>query len=194
MIKYNFIILAQKLPVKKLNSNFFVKRNWLLINNLNFKMICEVVFFVFIFYFTFNELMECWQEGPMEYLKEFWNLIELALIITGLISFVMSILRLIEANKVLEFFKTTGGYGFINLQTVDGYNQVLTYSLGMCATLGTIKFLKMLRFNSNITILGVTLKICFDELASFSVVFFLIWISFVQLMHLIFGSSVEGLF
>ena len=157
-------------------------------------MICEVVFFVFIFYFTFNELMECWQEGPMEYLKEFWNLIELALIITGLISFVMSILRLIEANKVLEFFKTTGGYGFINLQTVDGYNQVLTYSLGMCATLGTIKFLKMLRFNSNITILGVTLKICFDELASFSVVFFLIWISFVQLMHLIFGSSVEGLF
>ena len=194
MIKYKFIILAQKLPVKKLNSNFFVKRNWLLINNLNFKMICEVVFFVFIFYFTFNELMECWQEGPMEYLKEFWNLIELALIITGLISFVMSILRLIEANKVLEFFKTTGGYGFINLQTVDGYNQVLTYSLGMCATLGTIKFLKMLRFNSNITILGVTLKICFDELASFSVVFFLIWISFVQLMHLIFGSSVEGLF
>ena len=50
----------------------------------------------------------------------------------------------------------------------------------------------MLRFNQNIAILGITLKQCFQELASFSLVFFIIWISFVQIMFLIFNQNLEG--
>ena len=50
----------------------------------------------------------------------------------------------------------------------------------------------MLRFNQHISILGVTLKRCFIELASFSCVFFIIWISFVQIMYLIFNQNLGG--
>ena len=159
---------------------------------LSFKTICVIVFYTFICYFIIIEIIECIKAGLKSYLAEFWNLIELSIIITACVSFIMTLLRLIAANNVSEFFRTTRGYGYIKLQTVNGYNQILTYSLGLCASIGTIKFLKMLRFNQNITILGVTLKTCFEELASFSFIFFLIWISFVQIMYLVFNQSLKG--
>jgi hypothetical protein len=159
---------------------------------LSFKTICEICFYIFIGYSMIIEIIKCIKVGLKRYLTEFWNLIELAIITTACISFVMTILRLIAANVVLDFFRTTGGYGYIKLQTVNGYNQILTYCLGLCASIGAIKLLKMLRFNQNLTILGLTLKRCFVELASFSMVFFIIWISFVQIMYLIFNQNLEG--
>jgi hypothetical protein len=158
---------------------------------LSFKTICEICFYTFICYSMIMEIIKCIKVGLKRYLTEFWNLIELAIITTACISFVMTILRSIAANVVLDFFRTTGGYGYIKLQTVNGYNQVLTYCLGLCASIGAIKLLKMLRFNQNLTILGLTLKRCFVELASFSMVFFIIWISFVQIMYLIFNQNLE---
>ena len=80
----------------------------------------------------------------------------------------------------------------MKLQKVNECNQTLTYSLGLCASFSTIKFLKLLRFNRNIEMVGETLKLCFNELISFSLVFFLIWIAFVQLMYLIFDSTIVG--
>jgi polycystin 1L2 len=159
---------------------------------LSFKTICEIVLFLFVFYFIIVEIIECVNAGLMNYLREFWNLIELLIILTALVSGIMTFLRLREANDVLDFFKRTGGYGYIKLQKVNDYNQILTYSLGLCASIGTIKFLKMLRFNQNISILGITLKRCFEGLASFSFLFFIIWISFVQIMYLIFNQNLEG--
>jgi hypothetical protein len=80
----------------------------------------------------------------------------------------------------------------MKLQTANECNQVLIYSLGLCSSFGTIKFLKMLRFNKQIAFLGLTMKRCFGELVSFSLVFFLIWFAFVQWMYLIYGSDIEG--
>jgi hypothetical protein len=159
---------------------------------ISFRIVCELVFFSFIIYFTFVEIIECLHAGFKCYLMEFWNLIEVSIIITADISFIMTLLRFISANDVLDFFKTTRGYGYIKLQKVNEYNQTLTNSLGLCASIGTIKMLKMLRFNQHISILGITLKRCFIELASFSCVFFIIWISFVQIMYLIFNQNLEG--
>jgi hypothetical protein len=159
---------------------------------LSIKALCQIVFYIFIFYFITKQIIEIFNIGLKSYFREFWNLIEFSIILTALVSFVMTILRLKAANDVLNFFKTTGGYGYIKLQKVNEYNQILTSCLGLCSSIGTIKLLKMLRFNQNISILGVTLKECFQELVSFSFVFFIIWISFVQIMFLIFNQNLEG--
>ena len=104
----------------------------------------------------------------------------------------MFILRLIEANRVLSFFSATQGYAYINLQTVNSYNQVLTYSLGLCATFASIKFLKMLRFSKSTSYFGLTLERCFGELVSYSILFFIMWFSFVQVMYLLYGNDLKG--
>ena len=158
----------------------------------SFKTICEIVFYAFIVYYIIIQIIQCFNEGLERYLTGFWNLIELSIIITAFVSFLMTILRIISANNVLSFFKTTGGYSYIKLQNVNDNNQTLTNCLGLCASISTIKLLKMLRFNQNISILGITLKQCFEELVSFSFVFLVIWISFVQIMYLIFNQNLEG--
>ena len=160
--------------------------------NASFKLIAEILFIPFLIFFMIIQILECIKMGLKEYIKGFWFIIEGSIIVTGFISVFMFILRLIEANKVLGFFKNTQGYGYIKLQKVNEYNQVLTYCLGLCASLGSIKSLKMLRFNKNISILGWTLKISFVELSSFSLIFFVIWIAFVQLMYLVFNNTIGG--
>ncbi len=100
--------------------------------------------------------------------------------------------RFKAAQEVLDFFKKTAGYGYMKLQNVNETNQTLTYSLGICTALGTIKFLKMLRFNRHIAFLGMTLKMCLHELVLCSMAFLLIWIAFVQLMYFIYNNDIQG--
>ena len=161
-------------------------------SGISFKIICEIIFMGFIVYFMVCEVRDIIKRDFKEYVHEFWNHLEWSIIITAWISFGMLLTRMKAAQNVLDFFQKTQGYGYMKLQKVNESNQVLTFSLGLCASLGTIKFLKILRFNRSIAQLGLTLKICFGELASFTVVFFFIWIAFVQLMYLIYGNDLEG--
>ena len=104
----------------------------------------------------------------------------------------MFLIRYQVSRTVLNFFRDTNGYGYIKLQNINQCNQILVYSLGICTFLGSIKFLKMLRFSRNIAYMGETLRICFEELVSFGAICFVVWISFVQVMHLIFDTTIEG--
>jgi polycystin 1L2 len=141
----------------------------------SFGNISILIVIAFICYFMFVQIKEIFNVGLKEYLSDFWSYIEWSIIITAWISFIMFVLRILKAQEILTFFKKTQGYGYINLQQVNAYNKILTFSLGLCSTLGSIKFLKMLRFNRNISFLGLTLKNCFGELTSFTFVFFIIW-------------------
>ena len=161
-------------------------------NGISFKTISEIIFFAFIVYFMYIQMRDLCKRGILEYLSDFWSYIEWFIISTAWISFAMFIYRLIVAQEVLDFFKRTSGYGYMKLQSVNDCNLTLTYSLGLCVAFSTIKYLKMLRFNKHITQLGLTLKSCLSELISFSMILFLIWVAFVQLMYLFYGSYLGG--
>jgi polycystin 1L2 len=158
-------------------------------NIISFKTILQLIFLAFIVYYLVIEIRKMLNMEIKEYLSEFWSYIEWSIIITACISCVMILSRLRAAQEVLDFFKQTAGYGYMKLQNVNETNQTLTYSLGLCAALGTIKFLKMLRFNRNIAFLGMTLRRCFHELIFSCMAFFLIWIAFVQLMYFIYNND-----
>jgi hypothetical protein len=159
---------------------------------ISFKIIAEIIFMSFIVYYMISQIRCLYKRGILKYLSDFWSYIEWSIISTAWVSFFMTIYRLIVALKVLDFFKRTSGYGYMKLQSVNESNQILTYSLGLCVAFATIKFLKMLRFNKHISYLGLTLKNCFNELASFSMVFFLVWFAFVQLIYLIYSCYLDG--
>jgi polycystin 1L2 len=160
--------------------------------SISFKTICEIVFIAFILYFLYNQINEAINRDLKEYLNDFWTYIEWFIILTAFISFAMILVRIKTAKDVLDFFKATAGFGYMKLQRANECNQVLTYCLGLCTFFGTIKFLKMLRFNKNIAYLGLTLKLCMLDLVSFGLVFFLIWIPFVQWMYLMFSCDLNG--
>jgi hypothetical protein len=158
---------------------------------VSFKTISKLIFVAFIVYYLVMEIRKMLNMDIKEYLSEFWSYIEWSIIITACISCDMILKRLRAAQEVLDFFKQTAGYGYMKLQNVNETNQILTYSLGLCATLGTIKFLKMLRFNRNIAYLAMTLKFCFHELVFSCMAFVLIWLAFVQLMYFIYNNDLH---
>ena len=159
---------------------------------VSFGNISILVTMIFIVYFMIFQIREIIKVDLYEYLSDFWSYIEWSIIFSAWISFIMFILRLNVAQDVLSFFKTTQGYAYTNLQQVNLYNQILTYSMGLCSSLSSIKFMKMLRFDKNIAFLGLTLKNCFGELVSFSLVFLIIWFAFVQVMYLVYGTYLFG--
>ena len=161
-------------------------------NIFSFKIICELIFMGFIVYFMIIEIRNFLSKDFKTYLNEFWNYLEWSIIITAFISLGMFWVRLKTAQEVLDFFKRTNGFGYIKLQRVNDCNQTLTFSLGLCSTFGTLKILKMIQFNRSIALLSATLRRCCVELMSFSFLFFLIYIAYVQLMFLIFGSQLRG--
>jgi len=158
----------------------------------SFKILSQLIFIGFIVYFMILEIRNFLSKDLKSYFNEFWNYLEWSIIVTAFISLAMFWIRYKRAQEVLDFFKTTGGYGYLKLQRVNNCNQTLTFSLGLCSTFGTLKILKMLQFNKNIFLLSSTLRRCFGELTTFTFVFFLIWIAFVQLFYLIYGSQSIG--
>ena len=161
-------------------------------NGISLKTIVETIYMVFVVYFMVIQVRDLLRRGFLAYTSDFWSYIECCIMSTAWISLVMIVYRSMIARQVLDFFKSTSGYGYMKLQRVNECNQTLSYTLGLCVAFGTVKFLKMLRFNRHISHLGDTLKLCFGELASFTMIAFVAWISFVQLMYLIYETNVPG--
>ena len=54
------------------------------------------------------------------------------------------------------------------------------YGIGAILFVGTLKFIKMLRFNNRFAILTLTLRVVYEDLSGFLSVFFLVFFAFVQ--------------
>ena len=120
-------------------------------NILSFKFICEIIFICFIVYFMILEMRNFMEKNLKTYFNEILNYLEWSIITSAFISLGMFWIRYRTAKEVLDFFKSTGGYGYFKLQKVNDCNQTFTFSLGLCSTFGTLKILKMLQFNRNIS-------------------------------------------
>ncbi|CAF0973552.1 unnamed protein product, partial [Brachionus calyciflorus] len=155
-------------------------------NSYILKLVFDAIYMLFITFFMIKQIVVLWKTGFIKYFKQFWNYIEWLIIIFSWSAFAIFIYRLNEANEVLDFFKKTQGYGYLNLQRINSWNQLLSIFMGLCAALGTLKFLKLFRFNNKIYSIATTLKYSIRHLLGFSLVFLLIWLAFVQLMYLIF--------
>jgi polycystin 1L2 len=165
-----------------------------LFNNIqnvsSFEVFCYFVYMTFIVWFMVKEVRTVYRLRCLKYFTV-WALIQWTIIISSWIGFGIYIYRLKTAYEVLDFFKKTSGYGYIKLQKINEWNQVLTMCIGICAFMGTLNFLKLLRFNAKISYLTNTLKHSANDLIGFSIVFLIVWLAFVQLMYLVFVDKIR---
>jgi polycystin 1L2 len=144
--------------------------------------IFSFIFVTFIILFILRETLLLIKQCR-EYIG-FWNLIEWLIILSAVIAIYIYIYRLYESFKVLDFFRETSGYGYYKLQYVTLWNEALRYSLAFCICLSTLKLLKFLSFNKIIAFLSLTIKLSSKELMSFTFIFSILWLAFVQLMYI----------
>ncbi len=150
------------------------------------------VYMLIIIYLMIVEVNVMIKTKVVAYFKHFWKLVLWSLVGCSWYSFVIYIYKIFEANKVLQFFKETSGYGYMNLSKINYYNQSLTISLAMCCTLSTIQLLEKLRISKRVYSLVLTLVKCKRELCAFLLIFLFLWITFSNTAYLLFKDRLPN--
>ena len=199
LILFEFISTGQIIK-----SSQFSPINLFDINNstfISFKIIMNFIYMIFISIFMIKEIAKILKDR-VNYFKQFYNYIELVLISLSWASLSFYLYRLYSSYEVYNLLKKGKKdfvpsiqinsfiqSAFINLQYISYCNDLLQVFLGFCAAFGTIRFIKLLRFNKKIIVFMQAFSRSIKDLLSFGLLFLILWFSFVQAMYLIFNEK-----
>ena len=123
-----------------------------------------------------------------KYFCLFYNYIDLIIIGFAWASFSMYLYRLYSSYNIYGIINKNRNdlqNIQINLQYIENCDKLLNYFLGFCAAFSSLRFIKLLRFNKRIIVYLVAFKKSLKELVSFSIIFIVVWLSFVQAFFII---------
>jgi hypothetical protein len=124
------------------------------------------------------------------YFRQFWSWIELGIIGCSWAAVGIYVWRYRELTHIGSLFQETNGYVYVNLQLAAYVNDVFTFLLGFCCFFGSLKFLRLGRFNHRLSLLTKTLQHAGKALLSFTFMFSIIFMAFLALFHLLFVSKI----
>ena len=126
------------------------------------------------------------------YFRQFWSLINLGIIVCSWTNVGIYVWRYCESLRIGHLFAQTNGYVYINLQLAVYINDVFTYLLAFSCFFGTIKFIKLCRFNHRLMLFSRTLQHAARDLISFACMFTIVFMAFVILFYLLFVSKLSS--
>ncbi len=126
----------------------------------------------------------------LAYFRDFWSYPDIGIIACSWAGLGVYLWRIREGDRVGDLFRETNGYAYVNLQLASYVNDVLTFLLGFCCFFGTIKFLRLLRFNHRMSMLQSTLAYAARDLLSFSLMFSIVYFGYLALFFLLFHSKI----
>ncbi|XP_074649181.1 polycystin-1-like [Tubulanus polymorphus] len=156
-----------------------------------YEVICQVLFLVFIVYFLIREIRMLIQMKT-EYFKHIWNWAEIFVIVGSIFATCIFFYRLIEAKRLVATFVKSKGMKYIKFQAVGYWNEFLGYLIAFLVFVANLKFIRLLRFNKRMSMLSSTLRECRKDLASFAVMFAIVFFAFVQLFYLLFSRQLSS--
>ena len=152
-----------------------------------FLLACKVIYLIFIIFFIVKEVRTFWK-NRCKYLTMFWSWVEIQVITLSIAGTVIYVYRYVATLKLLDIFAKSGGNAYMKFQEVAYWNEVLLYMLGLLVFWSTMKFIKLLRFNKVMSLLGSTLKYASTSLFYFSIMFLLLFFAFVHFFYLTYNS------
>uniref|UniRef100_A0A1B6L2A3 Uncharacterized protein n=1 Tax=Graphocephala atropunctata TaxID=36148 RepID=A0A1B6L2A3_9HEMI len=147
------------------------------------------IFGLFVLMYTVEEIYEIiyfkWY-----YLSSFWNFLDLVILIFSYITlgyFAYSFT--VAEDEVPNLIKIEDEHACFD-KVNNARNNYVTY-LAILFFFAAIKVLKYLNFNHSMHQMQTTLSKATKDIACFSVIFFIVFVTFAQLGHLLFGSQVQ---
>ena len=150
-------------------------------------MALEFVFFIYLVYYIVREVKELRQVGKRVYFSDPWNYFDLFVIVSSIVTIVFYFMRMV-ATKVVINRANEDPYSFTNFNYVVVLDNFVTAFMGLTVFVSFLKFLRLLRFNRTIGKLASTLRACVAPLASFFLLFFIVFLAYSQFAFLIFGQ------
>ena len=178
-------ILFEILPTGNIINSIQINTINLYQNNANNLSILFIVYFILITITLIKEIPIMIQK-KFEYIKQFWNLIEIIIIILSIVSFVLSFNC---SNKQTIINRRTNRYSIMKFRQLNDKIQILIIILSFNCLLSTIKLIRILKFNIKIFIFSKMLKSCFNNLFNCCFIFIIFMFAFIQLMYLLFNEN-----
>ena len=157
---------------------------------LSFKIIINIVYLIFVSLLLISEVRDLNKKGR-KYFLDFYNYIEMFIIAFSWAAFAMYLYRLYASFAIYSRLSPTNlnQDSFINLQYITTCDALFTMFLAFCSAFATLRFIKLLRFIKRIIIFFEAFKKSLNELASFGLIFLIIWMSFVQVFYFMLNSE-----
>ncbi|XP_028406520.1 polycystin-1-like isoform X2 [Dendronephthya gigantea] len=153
-------------------------------------MVLEFVFFIYLLYYMFREWKELRTVGKRRYFRDPWNYFDLFVIVSSIVTIVFYFMRLV-ATKVVISRANEDPYSFTNFNYVVVLDGFVTAFMGLAVFVSFLKFLRLLRFNRTIGKLASTLRACVPPLASFFLLFIIVFLAYAQFAFMIFGPEMS---
>lgn len=79
----------------------------------------------------------------------------------------------------------------MNFVTIATWDELFGFMLAIVVFLATVKFIKMLKFNRRMGMMGDTIAYCVKDLKIFSVTFLIYYLAFCMMAYKLFGPQLE---
>ena len=158
---------------------------------LIFQLACEVVYLLFTLFFIFTQCRTFYRQ-KLAYFKEFWNLVEFSIVVVSVSTIVIYFYRMVVVNDLTNKLRETNGDGYVKFQYAGYWTELFTYLIAFLVYFGTLKFIKLLRFNKKISLLASTLKNSAKDLLHFSIIFNITFLAFIQVFYLTYVANIKN--
>ncbi|MGH0140735.1 UNVERIFIED_CONTAM: hypothetical protein FKN15_072083 [Acipenser sinensis] len=161
------------------------------VNNWDYFVIgCEMVFCVFILYYTVEEILEI-RIHKLSYFSCFWNVLDIVVIMLAIVAIIFNVFRTMKVNallgKLLKQPDIYADFEFLSFWQMQ-YNNLNALNLFFA----WIKIFKYISFNKTMAQLSSTLARCAMDILGFAIMFFIVFFAYAQLGYLLFGTEVES--
>lgn len=160
-------------------------------NTMFLVLACESIFVMFILFFLYREVKHIYKTGIQGYLKEFWNCVEIAIILFTFAATALYVYRALTIRNVLDLVRHDP-FNFKSFQFAGYWDETYTFVLAIIVLLANIKLNKLLRFNKRFSLLSSTLKYAYYPLLMFSIIWGIVFTAFTLVAALVFGPVLHS--
>ncbi|XP_057314435.1 polycystin-2-like [Hydractinia symbiolongicarpus] len=154
-----------------------------------FVMACEGILILYLIFYTVEEIIEM-KKLKKKYFKNFWNFIDLWVILLGYAVVCINLYRTFKVGTVLKDILDNRTQ-FANFELLAYWQELFNDIVAVACFFSWIKIFKFISFNQTMAHLQGTLSRSAGDVAAFTVMFFLIFFSFAHWGVLCFGSQAK---
>ncbi|XP_075240258.1 polycystin-2-like [Convolutriloba macropyga] len=154
-------------------------------------LVCQLAYLAFLIYYMYVEAKEV-KQLKWGYLKQFWNWVEIIIIILSWVSFGLIISYVVGVEVTMNQIKEFSNTRFISFGGPATVNETYKIVSAITCYFGYIKLMHMLRFNKKMSSFACVLKVASNDITNFLIMFTVVFIAFAQFAYLVLGSVVSG--
>ncbi|XP_078664759.1 polycystin-1-like protein 2 [Branchiostoma floridae x Branchiostoma belcheri] len=151
---------------------------------------CEILYIFMLVFYLYREVKELRQK-KCQYFSEFWNWVEVLVALLSLCAVGLFACRMVITDRVTAYRRSNPGR-FVNYSEAAFWDAVYGYVIAVIVTLVIAKFVKLLRFNRRMSLIGDTIKHAAPKVLGFVVIYIVVIMAFAQALFLVLGNTSES--